>query len=247
MEQQNAQQLKSGSKYTRLKIVVLATSILLLCVFGYIGKLTLEYYQQLSAGTLNLHAFETGSQTTAANIKDVGTIRNSAASNFADDPSIGPSDAKLTIVLFEDFQCPFCRQAFAAIRTAIAKYSDRVRFVYRDFPITEKHPQAQKAAEAANCAHEQGQFWAYHDKLFLNADKLSVTDLKLYAQQLRLDTTTFNTCLDTGKYAAEVTADFQDGLEAGVTGTPTFFFNGNKLAGVLSEDGFTQLIDYFTK
>lgn len=246
MEQQNSQQLTQAPKHTKLKMAVLVMSIILLLVFGVIAKSTFDYYTDLSTNSLNLHSFETGGKTEAKNLQTVGTIRNSAAENFADDPSIGPSDAKLTIVMFEDFQCPFCRQQFAALRTAIAKYSDRVRFVYRDFPISELHANAQKAAEAANCANEQQQFWSYHDKLFLNADNLTVNDLKLYAAQLHLDTAKFDNCLDTGKYTAEVAADFQDGVQAGVTGTPTFFFNGNRLAGVLSEEGFKQLIAYFT-
>jgi protein-disulfide isomerase len=247
MDSFNASQSATPKKHSSLKMLVLVFSIVLLCGGAYIASLTLKYYQQLATGTVDLHSFEKGGQTTVSGQQSVGTIRNSAAENFADDPSIGPADAKLTVVLFEDFQCPFCRQQFTALRTAIAKYSDSVRFVYRDFPISDKHPDAAKAAEAGGCANEQGQFWAYHDKLFLNADHLSVTDLKTYALQLHLDAAKFNDCLDSGKYTAEVNADFQDGLEAGVTGTPTFFFNGNRVAGVLNADGFDQIISYLNK
>ncbi len=228
-----------------IKLVFFVMCVVLLPLVAYIAKLTLNYYERIQQGTLDLSTFEQGGQTTLTSQPQVGTIRSTAVENFAGDPSIGPDNAALTIVMFEDFQCPFCRDAFPTVRGVIAQYSDRVRFVYRDFPISELHADAQKAAEAGQCAHEQGQFWPYHDKLFLNADHLTVPDLKLYAQQLHLDTHAFDNCLESGKYTEEVLADFDDGINAGVTGTPTFFFNGNRVAGTPTEEGFAQIIAYF--
>lgn len=237
----------SHNRHTRLRMIGLIFGIFLIIGVAYMAKLTINYYQQIATGTIDLRSFEQGGQTTVSTNQPVGTIRNDVVANFSDDPSIGPENARLTIVMFEDFQCPFCRQQFTTLRNAITKYSDRVRFVYRDFPISEIHADAEKAAEAGNCAHEQGQFWPYHDKLYLNADRLTVNDLKLYARQLHLDTAVFDNCLDTGKYSSEVAADFADGIAAGVTGTPTFFFNGNRVAGVISEEGFEQIIEFFIK
>jgi protein-disulfide isomerase len=245
MDSQNAQPAQHKDR-TKAKVIALVITLVLLLALGYFAKSTFNYYQKIRTGTLDLSSFEQGGQTTITNTPQVTTIRNTAAENFADDPSIGPSTAKLTVIIFEDFECPFCQQMFPTIRSMITQHSDTVRFVYRDFPISERHPNAQKAAEAGQCAHEQGQFWSYHDKLFLNAGKLTVNDLKLYAQQLHLNTDVFDTCLDSGKYTQEVLADFSDGIEAGVTGTPTFFFNGNRLGGGISENGFEQIIDYFT-
>jgi len=140
----------------------------------------------------------------------------------SDDPFLGPVDAQVVIVEFGDFQCPFCRQAFPTVRELANKYKDTVKFIWRDFPISNIHPDAQLAAEAANCAAEQGSFWAYHDALFINQEDLSRSALINYASQIGLDNASFVSCLSSRKFQTEVLADLQDGLTAGVTGTPTF-------------------------
>lgn len=224
--------------------------VLLICVIlftAYFIRKTFNYYQQIQDGTIDLSSFEQGSVTTAANTGSNEAVDNFYASNFNDDPTFGNPEAKLTIVAFEDFQCINCANEFPIVRSMLNNNQDKVNFVFRDFPLSDIHPQAQKAAEAAQCAHEQGQFWTYHDRLFANQNALAVTDLKSYAAQLNLNTAQFDNCLDTSKYKDEVEADFNDGLKAGVTGTPTFFFNGNKVAGGISADGFEQIIEYFTK
>ncbi len=159
-----------------------------------------------------------------------------------DDPSLGPADAPVTIIEFSDFQCPFCRRAQPTLKRLLREYKGMIRLVYRDFPLRRIHPQAQKAAEAAQCAAEQQRFWPYHDTLFA-ATSLQVADLKRYAQELGLNMTQFNTCLDSGKYAAEVQRDLQDGLQAGVNATPSFFINGRPLTGAVPYERFKELID----
>lgn len=142
------------------------------------------------------------------------------------DPAIGASlaDAQLIIVEYSDFQCPFCRAAFPIIREAVTMYGDRgLRFVYRDFPVDELHADARLAAEAAACAHAQGKFWAYHDKLFQNAEVLDEASLLRYAEQVGIDREPFATCVQSRLFASEVTADYNAGVKLGVRGTPTWF------------------------
>lgn len=188
--------------------------------------------------------------------KTVQTPKNFTASNVPapasassapiatdDDPSIGPASALVTIVEFSDFECPFCQQAFPIIRELMATYGGRVRYVYRDFPVSEIHDNAQKAAEAGTCAHAQGKFWALHDKIFQNAPQITVPDLKNYARAGGLDMSLFTTCLDSGQFANEVREDASDGIALGVRGTPTWFINGRKVEGVIPREAFITLIE----
>jgi protein-disulfide isomerase len=231
-------------------VVGLVTAIIVLLGIWYFASRVSDYYDQIQTGVVDLSAFSSpeeisqlqGSQGAISDLPP-----ELAVHNFADDPAIGAEDAELVIVAFEDFQCPFCGAVEPEIQTMLARHSDRIRFVYRDFPIAELHPQAAKAAEAGQCAHEQGQFWPYHDLLYRNQAALTVSDLKRYAAELQLNTAQFDNCLDTGKYTEEVSDDFADGVRAGVTGTPTFFFNGNRVAGVITAAGFDQIIHYFTQ
>lgn len=158
----------------------------------------------------------------------------------ADDPYKGGMDAKIVIVEFSDFQCPYCFQSFPVVRELISTYGDQIKFIYRDFPLKEY---SQKAAEAGECAHEQDKFWEMHDKLFINQNNLSVSAIKQYALELGLDELSFNECIDSGRYAAEVQEDLSDGLLAGVDGTPTFFINEREFQGSVTVDVFKTIID----
>jgi protein-disulfide isomerase len=159
-----------------------------------------------------------------------------------DDPSLGPSDAPVTIIEFSDFTCPYCRkfqsETFPALWEA---YPDELRFVYRDYPILS--PESSSAAAAAECAADQGQFWPFHDSLFLAQLGLGRQAYLSYAEILELDMTRFTDCVDTGRYAAEVQADAQDAARWGVTGTPTFFINGIRLVGAQPLSAFIAIID----
>jgi protein-disulfide isomerase len=164
-----------------------------------------------------------------------------------DDPFSGPEDARIVIVEFSDFQCPYCQQASAIIKRIRLEYADSVKIIYRDFPIANAHPQAIVSAVAAQCAAEQGMFWEYHDLLFLNQDNLGIDNLKKLAQDIGLDMDKFNPCLDTNKYQNEVLDDLQDGLKAGVSGTPTFFINGNIAPGIIPYEKYKEIIDGLIK
>jgi protein-disulfide isomerase len=179
-------------------------------------------------------------QPTAGPTATVGPVEVSAD----DDPAIGPEDAPVTIIEFADFQCPYC-EAFntQTLPQILSNYGDRVRFVFRDFPLTSIHAYALKAAEAAECADDQGAYWKYHDLLFQNQSALDDASLKGYAASLGLDTTTFDDCLDSDQPQSEIQKDFQDGTTAGVQGTPSFFINGMPLVGAQPYSAFQAAIE----
>jgi protein-disulfide isomerase len=158
-------------------------------------------------------------------------------------PSRGPSDAKVTIVEFSDFQCPFCGRAHDTVEEVMRSYAGKVKLVYRQMPLTQLHPNAMKAAEASLCAHEQGKFWEYHDQLFKNQQALQVDKLKEYATQMGLDGAKFSACLDGNAKADAVKADMKDAEGVGVQGTPAFFVNGVFLNGAVPIDEFREVID----
>ncbi len=158
------------------------------------------------------------------------------------DPAKGPSGAPVTIVEFSDFQCPYCGKVEPTVKQVLDKYKDKVRFVYRDFPLP-IHPFAPKAAEAAQCANAQGKFWEYHDALYADQSKLAVADLESTAGRLGLKADEFKTCLESGKFAAEVNRDVADAQRAGVNSTPSFFINGIPLVGAQEYGAFAEVID----
>lgn len=161
----------------------------------------------------------------------------------ADDPVLGDADAPVTVVEFSDFQCPFCQRVVPTLKRVRETYGDRVRIVWKDFPLTSIHPQAFKAAEAGQCAREQGRFWEYHDRLFANQQALEPELLKKYAADLGLDAAQFNSCLDTAKYAERVQEQMGAGAQLGVSSTPSIFINGRLLSGAQPYETFTAVID----
>jgi protein-disulfide isomerase len=159
-----------------------------------------------------------------------------------DAPSRGNPKAPVTIVEFSDFQCPYCVRARPAVKRVRDEYGDKVRFVFRHFPL-DFHAQAEKSGEAAACAGEQGKFWEMHDLLWENTSKLQVADLKAHAATLGLDGAAFGACLDSGRYAPLVEADVEAGRGYGVSGTPAFFVNGRPLVGAQPFEAFAQVVD----
>jgi protein-disulfide isomerase len=158
-------------------------------------------------------------------------------------PSKGSAKAPVTIVEFSDFHCPFCRRVIPTLTQLESKYRDKIKLVFRDFPIESLHPGATKAHEAARCANEQGKFWAYHDKLFAGPAKSSPETFKGFANEVGLDVPGFETCFDSGKYQAAVKKDIEEGNRLGVTGTPAFFINGRILSGNQPLEAFARIID----
>jgi protein-disulfide isomerase len=159
------------------------------------------------------------------------------------DPAAGPAAAPVTIVEFSDFQCPFCQSVAPTLKEVREKYGDEVRVVWKDFPLTQIHPEAFKAAEAAHCAADQGKFWEYHDRLFANQQALQPERLKSYAADMGLDTAAFNSCLDSSKHGSRVSEGVAQGSRLGVNSTPTVYINGRMLSGAQPLQTFTTIID----
>ena len=161
----------------------------------------------------------------------------------ASDPATGSDSAPVTIVEFSDFECPFCRQASPTLKKLQQAYGERVRVVWKDFPLTQIHPQAFKAAEAAHCAGEQGKYWEYHDRLFANQSALHSAALKGYASEMKLDTQQFEKCLESSKYAERVRGGMAMGTQLGVNSTPTLYINGRVIAGAYPYETLAAVVD----
>ena len=163
-----------------------------------------------------------------------------------DDPSMGPANAPVTIVEFSDFQCPYCKLSVPTVKEILAKYPDKVKVVYRDYPGP-THPHAPEAAEAAQCAGDQGKFWEYHDSLFDHQASAIGWNFSELAKEIGLNQDTFASCLKSRRYREEVAKDLRDGLKLGVTSTPTFFINGRPLVGAKPFAEFQTVIDRLLK
>jgi protein-disulfide isomerase/rhodanese-related sulfurtransferase len=155
----------------------------------------------------------------------------------------GSPQAPLTVVEFGDFECPVCGRGEAAAREIRARYAGQVRFVFRQFPLERIHPFARKAAEASECAGEQGKFWEMVEKIYARQEDLSPQGLERDAAGLGLDQPRFNQCLESGAMAARVGQDVEDGRALGVRATPTFFIGQQRVEGVLTAAQFSQLVD----
>jgi protein-disulfide isomerase len=159
-------------------------------------------------------------------------------------PSLGPANAPITIVEFSDFQCPFCiRFHQDTYQALLAAYPGKIRFVYRNLPLTSIHPMAQSAAVASLCAKDQNAFWQYHDKLFSAQYDLGRDGYVKYATDLGLDVTKFQTCIDGTSHDGDIKKDSDFALNLGVQSTPTFFINGLAVVGAQPLSAFQQVID----
>jgi protein-disulfide isomerase len=163
--------------------------------------------------------------------------------SVAGEPFKGSAKAPVTIIKFEDFQCPFCKQVQPTFNELLSRYNGKVRLVHKDLPLESIHPQARQAAEAARCAYEQGKFWEYHDKLYANSPKASADDLKSYAKEVGLNVDSFDRCFVSRKYKTAVQQDLNEATQLGLTGTPTLFINGREISGNQPLEAFEAIID----
>jgi protein-disulfide isomerase len=157
-------------------------------------------------------------------------------------PAFGPATATVTIVEFSDFQCPFCSRAAEVAHKVKEKYGEKVRFVFRQFPLS-FHKDAHLASQASLAAHAQGKFWEYHDKLFANQQKLDRASLETFAKEVGLNVAEFKKALDSKAYAGTVDAELKMGEEVAVQGTPTMFLNGARIADPTNFDAIAPQID----
>jgi protein-disulfide isomerase len=157
-------------------------------------------------------------------------------------PERGGAKAAVTIVEFSDYQCPFCKRGEDSVQKVFDTYGDKVKIVFRDYPLP-FHERARPAAEAAACANAQGKFWEYNKKLFANQGALSDDNLKAYAKDLGMDSAKFDECYAKKPGSAAIDKDLMDGAAAGVNGTPAFFINGRSLSGAQPFEKFKEIID----
>ena len=233
-----------GPGLDRRRYLVPAAVAAAVVAFAAVGIFVLGMFTHSVAfdngGGSTVQVVQGGEGAAAGPTPTVGPVEVSAD----DDPAIGPEDAPVTIIEFSDFQCPYCaRFQTETLPQILSNYGDRVRFVYRDFPLVSLHANALKAAEASECADDQEAYWKYHDLLFQNQSALDDASLKNYAASLGLDTAAFNQCLDSDKYMSEVQKDEQDGITAGVQGTPAFFINGVLISGAQPYSVFQAAIE----
>jgi protein-disulfide isomerase len=158
------------------------------------------------------------------------------------DHSLGNPQAPITIVEFSDFQCPYCKSFHPTMEKLVKNYPDKVRWVFKEFPLTSIHENALSAALAAECAGEQGKFWEFADKLFENNSQLGEKLYSKLASEFNLDAKQFSQCLASQKYLEKIKADYQAGIKAGVRGTPTSFINGKMISGVVPYESLEGLV-----
>jgi protein-disulfide isomerase len=158
-------------------------------------------------------------------------------------PIRGAGKGRVTIVKFEDYQCPYCKTVQPTFLELLKRYDGKIKLVHKDLPLDEIHPQARPAAEAAGCAGDQGKFWDYHDKLYAQSPKFAVEDLKSAAKEVGLNLASFEQCFTSGKFKGAVQKDLNDGVNLGLTGTPAFFINGREISGAQPIDAFAAIID----
>ena len=198
-----------------------------------------------STGTGTTTATTTGTPTT----KPTTATGKLAAVTSADHVRGDIKKAKVVMIEYADYQCPYCGTHHPTMLDLMTKYGKDVVWVYRHFPLTSIHPNARPSALAAECVNEQSadKFWQFTDAMFANQAKLSSDYYKEVAQSLGLDMTKFNNCVSTEKYASVVDADTASGQAAGVTGTPATFVNGQLVSGAVPEATFVTLIDGLLK
>ncbi len=201
-------------------IAVIAVIGFIAMTFAYLGKAN-------SSATLGA---DTGANGAPADKVDITVT--------ASDHVRGDSNAPVTIVEYSDYQCPYCAQFQTTMQTVMENYPGQVRWIFRHFPLTSLHPYALKAAEAAECAGEQGKYWEYSDQLYANQPEFSPDYFSTLAGEMNLDTGKFNDCVNSNRYAAVINSDSATGQKYGITGTPTFFVNGVRYKGAMT---FTQI------
>jgi protein-disulfide isomerase len=153
----------------------------------------------------------------------------------------GPKTARVTLVEFADYECPYCQRVAQDVKKLKEEFGDRIAFSYKDFPLP-NHTRAEKAAEAARCASKQDKFWEFHDELF-HSRELDVDQLKAQARALQLNSVQFDKCLDSGEQAGAVAKDRKEGVRLGISGTPSFFVNGHYLSGALDYATLRQVVE----
>jgi protein-disulfide isomerase len=218
--------------------------VLFLAVFGY---KVLHYAMQIRSGKIiELPQFSGDFSATAAQASSANIVSEEIL-NVGNHAELGNKDAYLTIVEFADFECPYSKEASFTVRRMMAKYGDRVRFIYRELPIPALHPNSVGTSLAAECASEQGKFWQFHDKLYTSAAPFTFAQLQTMGREVGLESMQFDKCMIENRYETAIKSDMQTAAALGLRGTPTFFFNGQKVEGAIPEEVFENIIERLLK
>lgn len=227
-----------------IRVLAITLGVLVALFLLFFAWRVASYYRAIQSGDIGALPQFTA-RFTQGNFADKG---NEARADVVsvDDPALGEATSPLTIVQFADFECPYSKEVFPTIRQVLTDAGPGVRFIVRDFPLDEIHPNARRAAAAANCAGEQDRYWEMHDKLYLNSDKLTESDILFYGQQIGLNMDAYRACLADPATTEEINDDLRAGVAAGVRGTPTFFVNGQKIEGAITLPIFRELVRRLT-
>ncbi len=231
---------KQHGRHHRFLLMMCALLLVLLGLF--IGSVAVSLHRIKTGGLSQFRKAasssftRSGSASSAAPHVERSQVEESVA------PSLGPSDAPLTIVEFGDFDCPYTQASLFTVKQMLQEFPGKFRLLFRNFPIPSLHPTAEHAAEAAMCANDQHKFWEYYDLLLLSPGQRTDGALVSFAQQLGINTDAFQACLANTPNAATIQRDMSVGLQSGVEGTPTWFFNGYRIEGALSVDNFRKVV-----
>ncbi len=169
------------------------------------------------------------------------SVPDTASLIHAHNPQLGKEDASVTMIMFIDFECPFCQASFPVFKQIVDTFGDAVHIVFKHYPIESIHPHAYRAAEASMCAEEQDKFWEFHDQIFATK-KLDETSLYTHAIGVGINAATFDQCMKAGSHSSEIDTDLSDGIKIGIRGTPTYIVNGQVIEGSRTIEEWKQII-----
>lgn len=223
-----------------------AVFLVLLGILGLFAYKVQYYYRHLKAGNIvQLPSLEGRFTVNEESGKRPEASVDESDVVVSDAPSLGAPEGsqEFSVVMFGDYECAYSQNSATAFRRLAVKYGDRVRFLYRDYPLTSMHRDAYQAAVAGECAQEQHRFWEYFDRLYSESADLGEQSLQRYAREAGLNEVQFNRCLDNGRYENRVNRDIAAADALGLRGTPTFYVGGRKIEGALDEDKLESIIN----
>ncbi len=233
---------KTGAGITFLSII--SSIIIIATVFaGMIGYYAWQLKYGNSEELVKQFATKSFTQDPGLATNGIGRLERKNIDEYVRqyNPVWGQGDKPITIVMFIDFDCPFCQSSYFTFKNIITKYEPLVKVIFKQLPLESLHPDAPLLAKASTCADEQGKFWEYYDALFLDTNH-SQDNLINIASQMNLNLQTFSTCIDSSRYQNNINQDLMDAVELGLVGTPTYFVNGYKVEGGLTAEEWNQII-----
>jgi protein-disulfide isomerase len=225
---------RQGSRIADLAMMATLVGVMIILAVSMINMRDLR---RLSARVTQLETLANAPTPQGAVLNKVYEVDVTGA------PAKGPEDAPVTLVVFSEFQCPFCRSVNPTLKQLEERYKDKVRFVFKHLPLTSLHPQAMGAAIAAEAAGRQGKFWEYHDQLFENQERIAPEDLRHHARDLGLDVARFERDLTDSQLQGNIRSDMAEATALSVKSTPTFFINGRLVRGAMPFETFATIID----